>query len=64
MFSGRWEGGNTVTLSSFSVVNSCLSDVKEGEFIFKAKKVTLMSVSRGFEESSERVKRKMFGPFP
>lgn len=34
MFKGRWEGGNAVTLSSFSVVNSCLSDFQEGEFLF------------------------------
>lgn len=48
MFSGRWEGGDAVTLSSLSLVNSGLSDVEEGEFtFFKTKRATLVSTSRG-----------------
>lgn len=58
MFSGRWEGGSAVTLSSFTAVNSRLSDVTEGEFIFtttKKKNLSAMSASRG--------QRKVFGKF-
>lgn len=38
MFSERWEGGDAVTLSSLSLVNSGLSDVEEGEFTFLKQK--------------------------
>lgn len=65
MFSGRWEGGSAVTLSSFTAVNSRLSDVTEGEFIFITKKPLCDVVVNGkFSESSEHVKRQMFGHFP